>query len=344
MRRHERAFSDNIVRDYFNNETNHDIYTPKQERKIMKRLKLSFYDEVSVDIKKIYLEYYMEVNHYFKDKYLEATDDDKEILLRQAINEAKRMRDDFIAHNFRLVVNVVNSYYHKNLSQKVERIDLIQEGNIGLLKAVKQFDIEMDVRFATYAVYLIKQSINNWLAMTARVVRLPQRVRDEIRELIGIRKSFIENFSREPFNHELVQMTGKSEFKIVQLLEIYRNFYLDSSISLNGKVGDEEDTEIGDFIADDVSIAQQVENMIFEEELLSLINTSNLSWREKEIIIKRFGFNGMKMASIEELAIFYQIPESRIMELESRGLAKLKQILLERGFEKKDNYQYGIRK
>lgn len=238
----------------------------------------------------------------------------------------------------------MNSYYHKNLSQKVERIDLIQEGNIGLLKAVKQFDIEMDVRFATYAVYLIKQSINNWLAMTARVVRLPQSVRDEIRELIGIRKSFIENFGREPFNHELVQMTGKSEFKIVQLLEIYRNFYLDSSISLNGKVGDEEDTEIGDFIADDVSIAQQVENMIFEEELLSLINTSNLSWREKEIIIKRFGFNGMKMASIEELAIFYQIPESRIMELESRGLAKLKQILLERGFEKKDNYQYGIRK
>ena len=147
MRRHERAFSDNIVRDYFNNETNHDIYTPKQERKIMKRLKLSFYDEVSVDIKKIYLEYYMEVNHYFKDKYLKATDDDKEILLRQAINEAKRMRDDFIAHNFRLVVNVVNSYYHKNLSQKVERIDLIQEGNIGLLKAVKQFDIEIDVRF-----------------------------------------------------------------------------------------------------------------------------------------------------------------------------------------------------
>ena len=180
--------------------------------------------------------------------------------------------------------------------------------------------------------------------MTARVVRLPQSVRDEIRELIGIRKSFIENFGREPFNHELVQMTGKSEFKIVQLLEIYRNFYLDSSISLNGKVGDEEDTEIGDFIADDVSIAQQVENMIFEEELLLLINTSNLSWREKEIIIKRFGFNGMKMASIEELAIFYQIPESRIMELESRGLAKLKQILLERGFEKKDNYQYGIRK
>lgn len=345
MIRRERAFSDNIVRDYFSNETNHDIYTPRQERKMMKRLKLAFYDEVPADVKKVYLEYYMEVSPYFKAKYLEAKTAEKRVLLRQAINDAKELRDDFISHNFRLVVNIVNSYYQKNLPEKIEKIDLIQEGNIGLLKAVKNFDIEMDVRFATYAIYLIRQSINSWLGMTARMVRLPQKARDEVKELMKIRESFIENFGREPSNHELSKMIGKSEFKIVQLMEIYHNFYLDSSISLNGKVGDEEDTEFGDFIADDeIPIAQQVENIISEEEMLTLINESNLSWREKEIIIKRFGFGGMDLESVESLATLYQLPKSRVMELETRALMKLKRFLVERGFGKKDNYQYEIRK
>lgn len=230
-----------------------------------------------------------------------------------SLAEAKDV-DALTRHNLRLVVSIAKRYQNKGLSF----MDLIQEGNIGLMKAAEKYDASLGFRFSTYATHWIKQSLSRAIMNQSRTIRIPAHMVGEVNQMKKMIAWYEKENNEEPTIEVLAEMLKKSVKEVEELQEMIQN-----TVSLNAIVGDEEDTELGDFIADEDTITpyKSAETAMLRDSLYDLLDT--LSDREATVVKMRFGLEGNAM-TLEEVGKELGVTKERIRQIEDKALKKLR--------------------
>jgi len=235
--------------------------------------------------------------------------------LRAVVSEGERARSEFIEANLRLVVSIARRYQGFGLLL----LDLIQDGNLGLLRAVEKYDWRRGFKFSTYATWWIRQGITRGLADRSRTIRLPVHVADVINRLRRAETDLITQLGREPTNDELARALGID----ADQLEWLRHSTLET-ISLSAPLGEDSDAELHDFLEDSACMQPLDEAVRVKtaEELRDLLGT--LSDREKRILELRFGLTGGECYTLEQVGKEFGLTRERIRQIEAKALAKLR--------------------
>ena len=223
-------------------------------------------------------------------------------------------RQEFIRRNLRLVVFVARKY----IGYGLDFLDLIQEGNVGLIKAVDKFDYSLGYRFSGYGVYWIKQSIKRALADKGRTIRLPVHYYERRAKLAIFLRNYELEYGHQPSQDEIKEYMGLSDASFKALNE---GDY--SMLSLQTYINDEEDATLGDFIPSDENIEESYEKKELKQIVDDLFDNVNLTNREKEILLLRFGFIDGKVHTLEEVGNIYGVTRERVRQLQSRCIAKI---------------------
>jgi RNA polymerase primary sigma factor len=244
------------------------------------------------------------------------------LLTREEERELARRKDAgdelakkrLIESNLRLVMSITRNYTRAG----VPLLDLIQEGNLGLIRAVEKFDYRMGYKLSTYATWWIKQSVSRALADQGRTIRLPTHVAERVRRLLRVRRQLAQKFSREPTAAELAKETGETEEKVVDLLRL-----VDDPVSLDSPVGDGE-SFFADLIEDENS-AQPHERTAIEHRHGELTTAlGRLTPRMQRVLILRFGLDGEGPRTLEDIGTELGVTRERVRQLESRALRELR--------------------
>jgi RNA polymerase primary sigma factor len=245
----------------------------------------------------------------------EASGEQKE--LEAAVEEGELARQRLIRCNLRLVVSMASKYSGLGLPL----IDLVQEGNIGLMQAVERYDPERGFRFATYAGWWIKQAIRRALTNKARFVRLPSHVNEELYHLRSASKKIEAQKSRRPTPQELAERLGVPIHKVRQLLKLQRLRVL----SLQRPVGEDGESELGDLVADtDTPPMEEVYARRHLRQSVQGVVAEHLSPREQEILGLRFGLGGRENRTLQQIADTLHISRERVRQIEARALRRLR--------------------
>ncbi|WP_426351200.1 sigma-70 family RNA polymerase sigma factor [Alloiococcus sp. CFN-8] len=242
---------------------------------------------------------------------------EKEVELARRIESGdETAREEMIKSNLRLVVSVAKRYAR---GSSLSILDLIQEGNTGLIKAVERFDHHRGYKFSTYALWWIRQAVTRAIADQSRTIRVPVHMRETMNRISRVSREFFLENDREPNTSEIVDIMAMDEHKLEEIMKLYGD-----TLSLDTPVGEEEDTLLLDFIADDEQgdQFQRAELNFLKEEIKEILST--LSEREQKILSLRFGFEGDRIYTLEEVGQMFRLTRERIRQIEGRALTRLR--------------------
>jgi len=226
-------------------------------------------------------------------------------------------RQKLIESNLRLVVSIAR----RHVGRGMPLLDLIQEGNLGLMRAVEKFDYRRGFKFSTYATWWIRQAITRAMADQSRTIRVPVHMVEHIQTFVRVQRLLVQEIGREPTPEEIAKEMGVTLAKVREIQRISQE-----PASLHQAVGDEGDSQLGDFVEDTQSVApaEEVAGIVQREEVVAVLGL--LSYRERHVLRLRFGLDDGRPRTLEEVGQVFGVTRERIRQIESRTLAKLKAI------------------
>lgn len=283
-----------------------DEWATEEEEEVVEDT--SYIDDISDDSVRLYLR---EIG-----KIPLLTPEEELALAKKVVSGDKRAKDAMAEANMRLVVSIAKRYVGRGL----DLLDLIQEGNTGLLRAVEKFDPERGFKFSTYATWWIRQAITRAIADQARTIRIPVHMVETINKLLRTQRRLTQELNREPTNEEIATAMEMDVDKVEHIMKIKQDISsLDASVR-----DDEEDSVLGDFIEDEdtKTPTESASEQLLKEQVKQILGT--LTEREQKILKLRFGLEDGKSHTLEEVGQEFSVTRERIRQIEAKALAKLR--------------------
>ena len=258
------------------------------------------------------------VKMYLKDiGTVQLLTSEQEVELAKRILEGdENAKNELCERNLKLVVSIAKKYVNRS---SMQFLDLIQEGNLGLLKAVDKFDFTKGFRFSTYATWWIRQAITRAIADQARTIRIPVHMVETIHKLSRVSKQLMQELGRDPSPAEIAERMGITEARVNEIQKIAQD-----PVSLESPVGEEDESKISDFVEDDtiVSPTDHTTQDVLKAQLLAVIET--LTPREQKVIRLRYGLDDNHPRTLEEVGKEFNVTRERIRQIEAKALRKLR--------------------